>query len=324
MKAAQLVGPKRFQFVDVEMPTAKDGECLVKLERVSICGSDIRDGYGPVLPEEEYPFPAGKPCHELAGVVVESRTDEFREGQRAIVLPPTGSTNGLVEYIASAPNRMIPLPDQGDLSEWVMCQPSGTVLYSCKYMGNVFGKSVLIAGQGAIGLSFTMLLAKQGADKVIAVDLLDYRLDYAKRFGATHTINPGRQNLPEAVGEITGGVGADITVEAGGYTETLDMSFQHVRNNGMVIIFGIQEADVTPVNLKILRIKQPTIIPTTGGRSADPTSHIKEIVALRERGWVDPAPMVTHRLGFNVEDVSRAYEIYEDHLDNVVKVVMSV
>ena len=219
---------------------------------------------------------------------------------------------------------MIPLPDQGDLSEWVMCQPSGTVLYSCKYMGNVFGKSVLIAGQGAIGLSFTMLLAKQGADKVIAVDLLDYRLDYAKRFGATHTINPGRQNLPEAVGEITGGVGADITVEAGGYPETLDMSFQHVRNNGMVIIFGIQEADVTPVNLKILRIKQPTIIPTTGGRSADPTSHIKEIVALRERGWVDPAPMVTHRLGFNVEDVSRAYEIYEDHLDNVVKVVMSV
>ena len=93
MKAAQLVGPKRFQFVDVEMPTAKDGECLVKLERVSICGSDIRDGYGPVLPEEEYPFPAGKPCHELAGVVVESRTDEFREGQRAIVLPPTGQHN---------------------------------------------------------------------------------------------------------------------------------------------------------------------------------------------------------------------------------------
>ena len=47
MKAAQLVGPKLFEFIDMDMPTIKDGECLVKLERVSICGSDIRHGYGP-------------------------------------------------------------------------------------------------------------------------------------------------------------------------------------------------------------------------------------------------------------------------------------
>ena len=57
MKVAQLVGPKLFEFLDLEMPTIKDGECLIKLERVSICGSDIRHGYGPtVLPG---PLPAG-------------------------------------------------------------------------------------------------------------------------------------------------------------------------------------------------------------------------------------------------------------------------
>ena len=94
MKAAHLAGPKRFEMVDAEMPVARDGECLIRLECVSICGSDIRHGYGDFHPEEEYPLILGKPCHECAGTVVESRTDEFREGQRVIVLPEIGQGAG--------------------------------------------------------------------------------------------------------------------------------------------------------------------------------------------------------------------------------------
>ena len=104
MKAARLAGPKHFEIVDTDMPNLVDGQCLVKLERVSVCGSDIRHGYQ-VHPEEEYPMPLGSPCHELAGVVVESRTDSFREGQRAIVIPARGE-GGLMEYITSGPERM--------------------------------------------------------------------------------------------------------------------------------------------------------------------------------------------------------------------------
>ena len=323
MKAAQLGGPKRFEFIDIETPTPKDGECLIKLEKVSICGSDIRHGYGPIYPEEEYPLAIGRPCHECAGVVVESRTDEFREGQRVIVLP-TAERGGLVEYITSHSGRMIALPDHGDLTEWLMCQPSGTVMYSCQKMGNILGKSVLIMGQGAIGLSFTMLTSKQGAAQVIAVDPLDYRLQYSTEFGATHTINPSKEDLIEAVQEITHGVGPDITVEAAGYPDTLDMAFRLVRQFGTVIIFGIQGDDIVPVDTRPWMDKQPNIIPTTGARSGDPTTHIKNIVALRDRGWVDPSRMVTHRLGFDVSDLNKAYEMYEHHLDNIIKVVMSV
>src|SRR5437870_5417723 len=126
MKAAQLVGPKLFEFIDVERPTITDGECLIKLERVSICGSDIRHGYGPLYSQEHYPLAVGRPCHECAGVVVESRTAAFHEGQRVIVLPGAGM-GGLTEYLASNPSRMIALPDHGDLTEWIMCQPSGSV-----------------------------------------------------------------------------------------------------------------------------------------------------------------------------------------------------
>ena len=324
MKAAQLVGPKRFEFLDVDIPVPGEGDCLVKLEQVSVCGSDIRNGYGSVYPEEEYPFAIGSPCHECAGVVVESRADEFREGQRVIVIPTPGEVGGLVEYLSSPASRMIALPDHGDLAEWVMCQPSGTVLFACEKMGSLVGKSVLVMGQGAIGLSFTMLTSKQGAGQVIAVDPLDYRLQYSREFGATHTINPDHQDLAEAVQEITSGVGADITVEAAGYPDTLDMSFRLVRHSGTVIIFGMQPGYIATVDTRPWMDKQPTIIPTTSARSGNLTGHIKQIVGLRERGWVDPARMVTHRLGFSVSDVNRAYEMYDQRLDNVVKVVMAI
>lgn len=323
MKAAQLVGPKLFEFLDVDMPSIHDGECLVKLERVSICGSDIRHGYGPTYASDHYPLPVGRPCHECAGTIVQSRTDAFHEGQRVIVLPGAG-LGGLAEYLASDPKRMIAVPDHGDLTEWIMCQPSGTVLYSCQRMGSVLGKSVLIMGQGAIGLSFSMLTAMQGARQVIGVDLLDYRLQWAKEFGATHTINPSKENLAEAVRELTDGVGPDVTVEAAGYPETLDSAFRLVRQFGTVVVFGIQGGDIVPVDTRLWMDLQPTIIPTTGARTSDPTTQIKLMVALKERGQVDPGRMVTHRLNFDVEDVNKAYQMYEQQLENVIKVVMTV
>ena len=267
MKAARLAGPKHFEIVDAEMPTLVDGQCLVRLERVSVCGSDIRHGYQ-VHPEEEYPMAIGSPCHELAGVVVESRTDSFREGQRAIVIPQRGA-GGLVEYIVSGPERMILLPDHGPLDEWVMCQPSGTVLYSCQQMPNLLGKNVVVLGQGSIGLSFTMITSRCGARSVIGIDLLDNRLEKAREFGATHTVNPERENVEEAVAEITGGEGPDVVVEAAGYPDTFNMAFRLIKQFGTVIVFGIQADDFVPIEHNLLMEKQPRIIPTTGARTGD-------------------------------------------------------
>ena len=323
MKALQLMGPKRFEILEVETPTPKEGECLVRMEKVSICGSDIRHGYGTIYPEEDYPLDVGRPCHECAGVVVDSHTDQIREGQRVIALPAAG-TGGLVEYLTSSPERLIPLPDEGDLTDWVMCQPTGTVLYSCQRLGSVLGENVLIIGQGAIGLSFTMLASRLGASRVIAADLLDYRLEYSRMFGATHTINPEREDLAEAVKEITGGEGPDVTVEAAGYPDTLNLAFSVVRQFGRVVLFGIQSNYVVPVNTRLWLDLQPTIISTSSNRTPDPTSAIRDLVALRERGWIDPAAMITHRMGFSAEEVNRAFDMYERREDNIVKVVISV
>ena len=326
MKAARISAPKTWQVLDIETPTIQDGQCLIKLETWSVCGSDIRHGYGPVHPEEEYPMRMGGPCHECAGTIVESRTDEFQVGQRVIVLPSRDSTGGLVEYLPGTPDRMALLPDEGDIAEWVMCQPSGTVLYSCQKMGTILGKNVVVFGQGSIGLSFTAITARAGARKVIAVDPEDNRLDFAKRFGATHTINPTKDNLDEAMAELTGGEGAEIAVEAAGYPDSLNNTFKHVSSNdGRVIIFGIQEGGgdgTIPLVFRSMFKEGITVVPTQGAASADAIDHIQTMVELKQRGWWDPGEMVTHRMNF--DDVKAAYDMYENIEDDVVKVVMNM
>ena len=326
MKAARISAPKTWEVLDIETPAISDGQCLIKLETWSVCGSDIRHGYGPVHPAEEYPMRMGGPCHECAGTLVESRTDEFQVGQRVIVLPSRDSTGGLVEYLPGTPDRMALLPDEGDIAEWVMCQPSGTVLYSCQKMGTILGKNVVVFGQGSIGLSFTAITARAGARKVIAVDPEDNRLDFAKRFGATHTINPTKDNLDEAMEELTGGEGAEIAVEAAGYPDSLNNTFKHVSSNdGRVIIFGIQEGGgdgTIPLVFRSMFKEGITVVPTQGAASADAIDHIQTMVELKQRGWWDPGEMVTHRMNF--DDVKAAYDMYENIEDDVVKVVMNM
>ena len=321
MKAAQLVAPKRWEFTDIDTPAPAAGQVLVKMERVSVCGSDIRHTYGPILEEENYPLPPCRGAHELAGVIVDSKTDEFHEGQRVIVIPFSG-TGGLCEYIVSEPGRIAVLPEYGELDEWVMCQPPGTVLYSCRQLGSPLQQNILIFGQGSIGLSFTMILSRMGARSVIVVDPLDYRLEKSKQMGSTHRINPDTQDVGEAVMEITKGRGPDVCIEAAGYPDTLNDCFRNIRQFGQVIVFGVQSDHMVPIEHNLWMDKQPRIIPTTGARSGDPISQIQDMVDLRARGWADPAELITHRVGFS--DIQQAYDMYEQRLDNVIKVVMDV
>ena len=323
MKAARLVGPRQFEMVEAEAPAPLEGECLIRLEKISVCGSDIRHEFSHIFPEEHYPGRLGVPGHECAGTVVESKSQEFQEGQRVIIYPGRGvRSGGLVEYIAATPDWMCALPEEGDLAEWVLCQPSGTVLYSVQQMGSLLGKDVAVVGQGVIGLSFTMLTAKLGAQRVIGIDPLDYRLEWSRKMGATDTINPDTEDGAAAVQDLTGGLGADVVVEAAGYPDSFNMALRLVKQFGQVMVFGIQADELIPVEHNLLMERQPQLIPTTGGRLRNPMAPIKTMVELKRRGWCDPGQMLTHRMPF--EEVQRAFELYEGQQDGIIKVVMTV
>ena len=323
MKAARLVAPSKFDFVDVPDPTPKEGQAKIKIEAVSVCGSDIHSSFCADLPEENYPLPPGVPCHEIAGTVVESRIPSIKEGQRAIVIPTRGE-GGLAEYIIQSADRIIPIPDWGPTDEWVMCQHTGTVLYSAKHWGNPAGQRIAVLGQGGIGLSFTMIAEAQGAEQVVAIDKLDYRLKKSLELGATHTINPDREDLYGTIDEITKGKGIDIVVDATGDHHGFETCIKIVKRHGTFINFSLTgpiKERTSFVHAEWMR-KSCTIIPTQIAGTDQPTKEIREMVTLRERGWLDPAKLKTHNMKFN--DAQKAYDMYANYADGVIKVAMSM
>jgi 2-desacetyl-2-hydroxyethyl bacteriochlorophyllide A dehydrogenase len=318
MKAARLVAPHHFEYEEVDMPSLKDGEALVKMEYYSVCGSDLRS-YDRTLPEAQYPLAPGAPCHENVGIVQESRDPNLKPGQRVIAL----QSGGLLEYAAVRARNLVPVPDANiDPATWVLCQPVGTVLYSVQQIGAILGKRVVIFGQGPIGLSFTDLIARGGARQVITVDLLDYRLDVSRKLGATHTINPNRDDVIEAIKEITGGQMADVAVEAVGRPETAHQVFEALRMQGTAIIFGLShDEDEFQFNWTAMTNKLPRIIVTNSARTGDMPDTVAVTVDLVSQGRLSVDHLLTHRMGWN--DVNRAFETYSQKLENSLKVVMS-
>ena len=319
MKAGQLTGPRRMDLVDVEEPSPREGEALVRLEKISICGSDIRP-FAAVLDEARYPMHPGRPTHECAGVVEESYCDEYNVGQRVIVFPY--AEGGFREYLAVPPQNLVALPDEGSLDTWIMCQPMGTVLYSVSRIGDVIDKNVVVLGQGAIGLSFTTFLSGMNCRELITVDLEDYRLDMSKSLGATRTLNPRYENVLDAIQDLTGGEGADVVIEAAGEHETVRQSVVMAKKFGTVIWFGMTHNEYFAIDFQQIRNKDLTMIGTSSARAGTMPRYVKQVVHMVEQGRMDPSMLVTHRM--NAEDAQKAFVMYEERADGIIKVVLDM
>ena len=146
--------------------------------------------------------------------------------------------------------RVVPVPEGMDPTTAVMCQPVGTVLFACRRLGSVMGKRVAVLGQGAIGLTFTRLLASAGAKEIVGIDLLDERLAKAAEQGATATVNPMREDVVGAIAELTGGEGADVVVEAAGTEEAVDLLSSLVRPYGTLVLFRTAGTGPLPHRLR--------------------------------------------------------------------------
>ncbi len=321
MKAAQIVGRKDMRMIDVPDPElVDDGDVKVKIDYMSVCGSDIYLEYDANLTEEHYPLAPGKPVHECAGTVVESLDPDYKDGQRVIVIPEEAA--GASEFVVQKADKLIRLPDWGGLDEWVMCQHSGTALYSAKKWGNAVGKRVAVLGQGGIGLSFTMFASKQGAAQIVGIDLEEYRCEKALELGATGTINASTDDVVEAAAALTDGQLFDVVVDASGNPEGLDTCVAIARPLGQVISFSLTGDE--PVSFKHLTWmgKNLQLNATVIAATDQPVKEIRELVELRDRGWVDPGLLKTHETTF--DNLPEAYEQYRKREDGVIKIAIKV
>jgi threonine dehydrogenase-like Zn-dependent dehydrogenase len=273
MRAWRLVEPGRFEAVEIDRPTAGPGQVLVRVEAVSICGSDL-GAYLGRHPRIVAPAILG---HEFAGVVeaVGPGVTSAVVGDRGAVEPTVscgtcrfclrGNENicrqyrviGEDESLAGAMSGLVrvyadhfhPIPDGVSFEEAALVQPLAIGLHAVRDRGRLEpGETVLIVGAGPIGLAI-LIAAKQEGARVIISDTLDYRLEQATALGADRTVNPDHDDVVETVARDTDGYGADAAFEAvGGTTDgAFATAYDAVSRGGRVVVLGSFKLPTVPL-----------------------------------------------------------------------------
>jgi L-iditol 2-dehydrogenase len=240
MRAIQIVGPRKIAMLDnAPRPKPAEGEVQVKCKYVGLCGSNISQYTATGLwGDGNFPNPVGWSGHENIGTIVESRCDDWEEGVLVLALPE--GPYGFAEYIVSRPPAIARLPqDTVDPSAFIIAQPLATVLRAMNRAGSVENKSCAVVGQGPMGLIFTHILRLMGASTVIATDLLDWRLEWSKRYGADYIINASTEDVVEVVKKLTDGKMVDFVVEAVGFVDSLKTAAYLPRHGSRLLVFGV-------------------------------------------------------------------------------------
>lgn len=270
MKALVYLGPRDIQYKEVETPEPNQGEVLIKVKAVSICGSDLT-GYKGESAMRVPPLIMG---HEFSGEVAKlgPGVEGIRIGERVIVetnlycgkcadclagftnvcdnrriigtTMKAGSYNGaMAEYVVAPAEKVISLPDNVSYEAAALVEPLAITLRATKYAGNLKDKFVVVYGSGPIGL-LTMQCAKFfGAREIVAVDVLEDRLRMARECGATNVIH-SKDDVPGMIRKMTDGVGADVVFDAAGVEETVNGGVEIVRNGGRVVWIGLGDTRI--------------------------------------------------------------------------------
>ena len=240
MRAIQIVEPRKIAMLDdAPKPEPVEGEVLVRCSHVALCGSNMGQYTGEGLwGDIDFPNPVGWAGHENIGTIVASRCDDWQEG--TLVLAQPHGYYGFAEYIVSRPPAIARLPqDVPDPAALVVAQPLATVLRALARTDDVIGKSCAVVGQGPMGLIFTHILGLMGASMVIATDVLDWRLEWSKRYGANHIIDASKNDVVKVVKELTNDKMIDFVVEAVGYVDSLKTAAYLPKYEGRLYVFGM-------------------------------------------------------------------------------------
>ena len=182
----------------------------------------------------------------------------------------------------------------------------GAVIFNAKVEP---GSTVAVIGCGGVGLNVIQGAKLVNASKIIAVDINEGKLEFAMRFGATHTVNPTQQDAVKSVREITDGLGADYTFEVFGSSETVTMAYNAARKGGTVVVVGLapigDDAAIDPVSL----VRQEKTLKGCYYGSSRPSIDMYRMVDLYRSGKLDLDGLVTRH--YSLDQVNQAYDDLE-------------
>jgi alcohol dehydrogenase len=345
MRALVYHGPGQRSFDSVPEPSIQmPTDIVVKIDTATICGTDLHILKGDV-PEVK---PGTILGHEAVGTVVATgaAVTTLSEGDRVLVSCITACgrcdfckqqryglctggggwifghlIDGLQAEFARVPfadTSVYKIPRElSDEQVLFLADILPTAFEVGVLNGNVQpGDTVAIVGAGPIGLAAIMTARLLTPGTIVAVDLDDARLAKALDFGADVVINNGLEDPIARVTELTGGLGADVAIEAVGVPATFELCADLIRPGGRVANVGVHGHPAT-LHLEKLWIRDVTI--TTG---LVDTFTTPQLLRLIEAGRLDPTPFATHR--FELAEAMEAYDVFADAATtNALKVVLS-
>lgn len=264
MKAAVLYQNKVINTEEIEPRFCGSNQVRVKVMAAGICGSDIHK----MQTQWKYPLPAVM-GHEFSGVITEigRNVTNLSIGQKVAGVPlhpcytcpncrigkfslcdhykMLGSHffGAFAENVVLSANNVIPIEGL-EFDEAAMIEPLAISLHATLGIQPQLGDTAVVFGMGVIGMLTAQCLIANGVTNVIAVDISDKKLSFAKKLGCHYTINPKYEDLKEKVNAITHDVGADIVMECAGSKVTQEQCLLVSRKGGKVGYVGIAYADV--------------------------------------------------------------------------------
>jgi L-iditol 2-dehydrogenase len=342
-RAAFMTGLRKMEFRDVPMPSARDGEVVVKLEYVGICGSDVHyyehGRIGDYIVEGDFIL-----GHECAGSVYEVGPGavKLKVGDRVALEPGlvcgkceyclTGRYNlcPSVEFFATPPyhgcfenfvafpeHRAFKLPDNITSKEGALIEPLAVGLEAASVAGVGLGDSVIILGSGCIGLMSLLASKARGAADVTVADVIPKRLERAMKLGATRVIDASKCDSMKAILEATGGQGADIVMETAGATVTTQQTPFAVKRGGTIVLVGMPPDDVIPFNFAKLMGQVADVRTIFRYKNQYPVA----INALSS-GAIDVSGVVSDE--FRFDDLAEAFRVNIENKNDVVKIVIKI
>ena len=282
MTAVVCHGPGDYRLERVPVPVRGPGEVLVRVEAVGICGSDLKcyQGASKFWGDDTRPAWAETgvvPGHEFTGRVVEVDAEGRRGwgievGDRVVseqIVPcwecrycrrgwywmcephdiygfKRATPGAMAELMVFPANALVHTID-GDVpaAHAAFAEPLACSLHAVERAGIGFGDVVVVAGCGPIGLGMVAGAAAKSPALVVALDMAAGKLEIAEACGADLTIDVTREDAVAAVRELTGGLGADVYLEATGHPSAVAQGLHLLRKRGTFVEYGVFGADVT-------------------------------------------------------------------------------
>ena len=334
-----MTAPGEIVFNEIPVPEYGEDQVLIRIMKIGICGSDIHVFHGK-HPFTKYPVTQG---HEVSGEVIAfgSKVKGLKIGQKVTIEPQVvcgecylcrhgkynlcenlkvmgfQTTGTASTYFVAPSNRVTALPDTMSFDDGAMIEPLAVAVHAVRRAGDVNGLNVAVIGAGPIGNLVSQVARGMGAGKVIVTDISDYRLDLAKRCGATAVYNTKEWNFGDALIDSFGPDKADVIYDCAGNDITMGQAIKYARKGSTIILVAVY-AGMANVDLAVLNDHELDLNTTMMYRHED---YVKAIEMVND-GLIDLKNLQSKTFSF--KKYLDAYKYIDSNRETSMKILIDV